>query len=402
MPATQYVVGLECDLSVITDVAVQEAVFDFAAHLGNDNEHGRALEHLSDLLGSWATTATATAAISGEYGNYIATLAAGRVAQIQLTERGARARFDRLRRGGIKIVCPHATAAGDPLLSGRTRHKLAAISAATRDDVPKLVRALASAGGNVAVIAAIYSRLTALGGPAADDALLDGLLHADDASFAPVIVLLVRRAPLLARLPDALARAWIDGDRRTIDRLDQLIADMSFSPEWLAAAPPGLAAEIERRLPPTQVTAPTDVDVGERIDDTLLTSATTGDVFERYMAVKAAGMKRKPRYVPTFVAALAHPGNAIAAFKRSEERKDATSLRQELYGAMSFHESPVVRDRLLAGLRDEVEEVAGHIIYIAYRQERLIAMLPEIVRAASQLGNARYAERLRELVQTHG
>lgn len=400
MPATQYVIGLACDLSAVDDVATQEAVFDFASHLEHDNEHGRALEHLADLLGSWVTKATASAAISGEYGDYITTLAAGRVAQVQLTEPGARDRFERLRRGGIDVICPQAAPSGDPLVAGRTRHKLAAISAATRDDVPTLVRALQSAGGNAAVIAAIYSRLTAIGGAGADDALLDGVLHADDAAFAPVIAQLVRRAPLLARLPDVLARAWLDGDRRTIDRLSQLIPDMTFAPAWLAAAPPGLAAEIERRLPAKNVVAPSDVDVGERIDDALLLAATTGDVFERYMAVKTAGMKRKPRSVPTFVAALAHPDNAIAAFKRSKERTHATSLRKELYGAMSFHESPIVREALLAGLRDETDEVAAHIIYIAYRQERLIALLPEIVRDAT--GDARYAERLRELVRTHG
>jgi hypothetical protein len=68
MPAVEYVVGFECDLSNVTDVAVQEAVHALAQNLEHDNEHDRPLEHLDELFRSANRLSIAAAAIDGEHG----------------------------------------------------------------------------------------------------------------------------------------------------------------------------------------------------------------------------------------------------------------------------------------------------------------------------------------------
>jgi hypothetical protein len=175
---------------------------------------------------------------------------------------------------------------------------------------------------------------------------------------------------------------------------------MEFAPAWLAAIPRELAAEIERHMPKPPP-PPADVSVAAAIDEPLFAAATTGEPFERMMAVKRAADKRRPTHVPTFIAALAHPGNARSAATDRDAKKYLPLLRSELYTAMSFHEAQLVRDALLAGLRDEPDDVAERIIYVAWRQELLLARLPEYVLAAWQHGDVRYVDRLREIWRTH-
>jgi hypothetical protein len=397
VPAVEYVLGLECDLTAVEDVAAQELVFAFAEHLHADNEHNRPLEHLVELLGASAAHVTAAAAIDGEYGKYLATLVNGQLGRLEISTRDARARYSKLRKAGIKVVCPQADVAGDPLFDGRLRHKLAAIASATRDDLPRLLRALAQPKNDATVREQIYSKLTMFRGDAADDALVGALIGDEDAAIKSVIPRFVRRASLLARLPDVLARAWSDRDQRTVARVLELVTDMNLQPDWLAAAPADLRAEIERRLPPPALAA-SDVDIDSGIDAALFAAATTGDPFDRLMAVKKAAEKRKPNHVPTFIAALAHGGDPGTG---TNAKKYLVDVRRQLYSAMSFHEAQLVRDALLAGLRDEPDEIASGIIYVAWRQENLLARLPEYVFAAWNAGDSRYLDRLREIWRTH-
>jgi hypothetical protein len=155
--------------SRIPCAVVAFAVHAFARQLQNDNEHNRPLAHLVDLLGGSAALATATAAIDGEYGRYLVSLSAGRVAQIPLENADARARYERLRTGGIRVINPHAEVQGDPLFAGRVRQTLEAVERADSNDIARLLRALATypIDDMIPLRERIYARLTTFGGAAA-------------------------------------------------------------------------------------------------------------------------------------------------------------------------------------------------------------------------------------------
>ncbi|MGE5184394.1 MAG: hypothetical protein ACM31C_20130 [Acidobacteriota bacterium] len=256
MPVEEYVVGFECELSRVPDVAVQEAVERFAEHLRHDNEHNRAMEHLVDLLGTWAGSASAAAAMDGEAGAYVRVLEEGRLRTLRLDDAGVRARFARLREGGIRVINPAAAISpdDDPMIAGRPRQRLAAIDAARKPDLPRLLRALAHpANARGAKDAAelrrrIYTKLTMIGGSAAEDALIGALATEDNEVIDPVISCFVRQPTLLARLPDVLAAAWRDKRELVARRVLELAGDLEWTPGWRAHAPRDLVAEIDRRL----------------------------------------------------------------------------------------------------------------------------------------------------------
>lgn len=252
MPMDEYVVGFECDLSGVDDVAVQEAVQRFADHLRSDNEHNRPLQHLVDLLGRWSSRVTAAVAMDGEAGRYVATLERGAVRH----DSRDRARFAKLREAGIVVVNPQADIAGDPILEGRTRQKLAAIDEAARArDAERLLRALAhpsnarGAKDAADIRRRIYTVLTLVGGPAAEQALIDALAREDNEVIDPVLDSFVRLPSLLRRLPDVLLTAWREKRELVARRILRLAEDLELSPVWLAEAPADLAAELRRKRP---------------------------------------------------------------------------------------------------------------------------------------------------------
>jgi hypothetical protein len=250
MPAVDYVIGFECDLSQVEDVEVQEAVQRFAAHLREDNEHNRPLEHLVDLLGRWANQVTAAAAIEGESGRYLVTLDGGKV------QRGSvDARFDRLRKAGIVVTNPQAEVGGeDPMSAGRPRQRLEAIDSAKAGDRERLLRALAhpaNARGTkdaAEIRRRIFTVLTRVGGAGAEAALLEALRREDNEVIGPVIDCFVRLPSLMRELPDVLANAWREKQELVVVRLMSLVPDMELSADWLARAPADLVAKVRSRM----------------------------------------------------------------------------------------------------------------------------------------------------------
>ena len=385
MPAVEHVIGLEVDLTNVTDVAVQEAIEAFASHLRSDNEHNRVMDHLVSLLGPWADRVTATAMMDGEHGKYALRLIDGRIVPGNYT-------CGR----DIVVINPHAAVAGDPLTAGRPRQKLEAIDRSV--PVDRLLRALAHPSnargekGASEVREKIFSELTCRKGVAVEDALIRALATEDNDVIDPVITTFVRNASLLRRLPDALLDAYLERRELVVSRILKLADDLELSADWLAKAPPQLRDELARRRKKPEPEPSSDVVIDAPVDQTLLAKFTTGAVRDRYFAVQELTHVRNAKHVPTFLAALAHDANR-------GKTKQVHELRAELYDAIAWHEAPVVRAALLAGLRDESDEVASRIIYVAWRQERLLAELPAMIQAAS--ASDRFRARLVELQQSH-
>lgn len=254
MPVTEYVVGFECDLTRVPDVGAQEAVERFAEHLRDDNEHDRPLEHLVDLLGRWASEAVARVAIEGEAGAFVGVLERG-VVRRRSRDAGDRAQYEALRAGGIRVINPAAALVpgDDPMIAGRPRQRLAAIDAARKPDLDRLLRALAhpiharGAKDAAEIRRRIYTKLTLIGGAAAEDTLIEGLAREDNEVIQPVLACFVRLPRLLARLPDVLAQAWRDKRELVVTRVLELAADLEPTAAWRASAPPDLVREIDRR-----------------------------------------------------------------------------------------------------------------------------------------------------------
>lgn len=247
MPQTEYVLGFECDLTNVTDVAIQEAVEKFADELRHDNEHNRPLEHLRHLLGPWATKVVASVAMDGESSRYVSTLENGTI-----TSEPSKPRFTKLRGIGIRVHNPHAKvdASIDPLVTGRTRQKLAAIEAVGRGEVTRLVQALAhpaNARGTPDandIRGRIYTRLTVFGGPEATAALIAGLASEDNGVVRPEY--LVRLKSLRKELPDVLLAAWLGKRELVYRRILSIAGDLEYTDEWLAKAPDDLRVQIGR------------------------------------------------------------------------------------------------------------------------------------------------------------
>lgn len=245
----EYVVGFDCDISNVTDVAVQESVQRFADQLRQDNEHGRAMQHLVDLLGTWAPKVEATIAVEGEAGKYVVMLRDG----VVRTAPGGTV-FSAVRKIGIRVINPQAELAtdADPLVTGRLRQKLNAIDATRAPDMPRLVRALAhqnnarGAKDATEIRKRIYTRLTVFGGADANAALIGALASEDNEVIDPVIDYFVRQRSLLRQLPDVLLEAWEGKRELVVRRLLRLARELEYSDEWLARAPSGLRVQIGR------------------------------------------------------------------------------------------------------------------------------------------------------------
>ncbi|MCA9673119.1 MAG: PQQ-like beta-propeller repeat protein [Myxococcales bacterium] len=80
---------------------------------------------------------------------------------------------------------------------------------------------------------------------------------------------------------------------------------------------------------------------------------------------------RSAKDITELVDALAHPRNA-----------GATELRQEIYNALSWHETDAVRAAFIDGLRREGPAVVDKMLYVLWRQEQLVESLPTLLLAA--------------------
>ena len=112
-----------------------------------------------------------------------------------------------------------------------------------------------------------------------------------------------------------------------------------------------------------------------------------GSIKERLAAAEKLSRRRDPADVAEIIEALEHAGNRT---------QKASKLRAELFNALSWHETERVQARLVEGLRDEGPLVADKILYVLWRQEALIARLPQLLDEAwqQQPRHDDYVERL--------
>jgi hypothetical protein len=173
-----------------------------------------------------------------------------------------------------------------------------------------------------------------------------------------------------ATLIDALESD--DCDLSSLEETLATLAAMSPTVEVALTAKGEEGDAITLRVRAGQVTRTAGADPAVE-DEWSVEVAPAGPLHSSLDEVKQLGRKR-----------AAAPVDRVLALLRgaSGDSALARSVRREAYGALSWIETEPVREVLLAGLRSEPDEVASTIVYVLWRQDQLIADLPQLIEAA--------------------